>query len=180
MTIALSGRRIDAEHSKTSRFPLENVEFVRQALRDLFIESRADTLVSSAACGADLLALEEAGKLGMRRRIVLPFAPEQFLQSSVMDRPGDWRGAFERAIAGSDVVVLESGSYAGASQAILDEAAKLGDVTAVVVWDGKSRGNGDVTESFGVEAGRRGFPVIPISTLQNPSQRAISGVSSPN
>jgi hypothetical protein len=39
---------------------------------------RADAFVSSAACGADLIALEEAERLGIRRCSVLPFSPDRF------------------------------------------------------------------------------------------------------
>jgi hypothetical protein len=38
----------------------------------------ADALVCSAACGADLIALEEAERLGIRRCSVLPFSPDRF------------------------------------------------------------------------------------------------------
>ena len=175
MTVALAGRRIDAKNAKSSRFPPNNLEFVRHALREFFWSTHTDTLVSSAACGADLLALDEAGKLGIRRLVVLPSSPEEFLQSSVNDRPGDWQSIYQRAIAESELLVLQSGSYAEASTTILDEAAKHPPVTAVLVWDGQSRGEGDLSESFGVEAKRRGFPVVTISTLQKPFQRAISG-----
>ena len=47
-------------------------------------------LVCSAACGADLIALQAAGRVSLRRRIVLPFEPSRFRDSSVVDRPGDW------------------------------------------------------------------------------------------
>lgn len=72
--VALVGRRIDAVDTNESRFPLEAVPTVRRRLADLFVRERAVTIVCSAACGADLLALEEAERLGLRRRIVLPFS----------------------------------------------------------------------------------------------------------
>lgn len=51
---------------------------VRQRLVDMLAAERADALVRSAACGADLIALEEAERLGIRRCVVLPFSPDQF------------------------------------------------------------------------------------------------------
>ena len=47
-------------------------------------------LIRSAACGADLLALDIAGEFGVERHVVLPFAVQAFRASSVTDRPGEW------------------------------------------------------------------------------------------
>ncbi len=58
--IALAGRRIDAADAAMPRFPLENIPLVRKRLADLLVQERAVALVCSAACGADLIALEEA------------------------------------------------------------------------------------------------------------------------
>ena len=67
-------------------------------------------VVSSAACGADLLALEQAGGLGLRRRVVIPFDRERFRAGSVVDRPGDWGGLYDSILdavgAQGDLVVL--------------------------------------------------------------------------
>ena len=71
MIIALAGRRIDRKRAAQRVFPLENVAAVQQRVEDTLRRSGATTLVSSAACGADLVALEAAGALGIRRRVVL-------------------------------------------------------------------------------------------------------------
>jgi hypothetical protein len=78
MIIALAGRRIDAPGTEVTRFPLENVRLVQKRIRELFVELDAEVLVSSAACGADLLAIGEADRLGMSYRIVLPFEASHF------------------------------------------------------------------------------------------------------
>src|SRR5947209_320182 len=97
MVIALAGRRIDAPNAETPRFPLENREKVGNRIRDFLAEHGATALVCSAACGADLLALEAAEELGLRRRILLPFAPDRFRATSVTDRPGEWGPLFDHA-----------------------------------------------------------------------------------
>ena len=188
MIFALAGRRIDAELAATSYFPLRNVQRVRQELRELFGSMRPEALVSSAACGADLLALDEAGALGIRRRVVLGSDPARFLETSVLDRPGDWRSIYEKVIAevsaAHDLVVIENQSsgqesYLLSNHIILDESVKLGNssdskVTAVLVWNGESRGPDDVTEAFRIEAEERGFPVLEIPTTmahKNPRMR---------
>jgi hypothetical protein len=108
--VALAGRRIDAVDTNPPRFPLEAVPTVRRRLADLLAKERAAALVCSAACGADLVALEEAERLGLKRRVVLPFPPERFRKTSVTDRPGDWASVFDRVIAAAestgDLVVL--------------------------------------------------------------------------
>lgn len=95
MVIALAGRRVDAPKAETARFPRENVSQVRSRIFDWLGRNDIDTLVCSAACGADLLALDAAGELGIRRRIVLPFPREQFRASSVVDRGGEWGAPFD-------------------------------------------------------------------------------------
>jgi hypothetical protein len=66
--IALAGRRIDAPDAETPRFPLAAVPFVREQLDALFADRGATALVCSAACGADLVALDAATELGLRCR----------------------------------------------------------------------------------------------------------------
>jgi hypothetical protein len=174
MVIALAGRRVDATDAKRSRFSPEpeNIERVRRRIHTMFISQGAVALVSSAACGADLLALEEAGRLGLRRRIVLPFSRAKFRSTSVIDRPGNWGSLYDRAVeevgAQGDLVVLESetdGAYVKTNHTIIEEAIALGSglkhlVSAVRVWEGKTRGAGDLTEEFGLYANERGVPLI--------------------
>jgi hypothetical protein len=178
MVIALSGRRIDAVDAKEPRFPLANVDLVRLRIRSMLKAQAARVLVSSAACGADLIALLEADSLGLTSRIVLPSTREHFKRRSVADRPGDWGAIYDKvmdaASANGNLVLMNQTSpkpdYFLGSQAILGEAVtfakKLGTAAgAVLVWNGISRGNHDVTEEFGEEARKRGLPVVEISTL---------------
>jgi hypothetical protein len=110
MVIALAGRRVDAPGTDTPRFPPANVAAVQDRIRHLLVEQTTHALVCSAACGVDLLALEVAGALGIRRRIVLPFVRARFRDTSVVDRPRDWGERFDRVLdaveANRDLVVL--------------------------------------------------------------------------
>jgi hypothetical protein len=176
---ALAGRRIDAADADTARFPLANTAAVRGRLQTLLRAEQSRALVCSAACGADLIALDVAGALGLRRRVVLPFAPERFRETSVTDRPGDWGPPFDRIIgelrAEGDLVVLgldqgDDGAYAAANEAILNEAQALAggepsQVVAIIVWEGGSRGEGDLTEGFATLARARGHPVREVLTI---------------
>lgn len=180
--IALAGRRIDAPGTTPPRFPLSKVEEVRSRLEGAFAQLHAVALICSGACGADLIALEAAEQLGMRRRIVLPFAPERFRKSSVVDRPGDWGRLFDREIAAAarrdDLIVLDVGgdddqAYAAANEAIIREALRLAGtakiakphrLAALLVWEGARRQGSDATAAFGELARKVGFEEITIQT----------------
>lgn len=143
------------------------------------LEVSPAALVCSAACGADLLGLEAASELGVRRRIVLPFAAERFRETSVLDRPGTWGELYDHVIAeasakGELVELREIGgdddAYAAASESILDHAIRLAgtpsQVIAVLIWEGKSRGKDDLTLRFADSARRRRLPIREILTVE--------------
>ena len=71
--VALAGRRIDAEPTDEPKFPFERVGAVRDAITAKLMSEQARALVCSAACGADLLALDAAEELELRTRVILPF-----------------------------------------------------------------------------------------------------------
>ena len=187
MVVALAGRRIDADGQAQAHFPLARVEAVRQKLRALLIEQDARVLVCSAACGADLLALGEAGRIGMERHVILPFEMERFRASSVTDRPGAWGEAFDRVMAeargsGSLVVMPDAqdstAAYIAVNRCILEKTRELALRThdraaAVLVWDRRSRGPGDLTAEFGSEARGMGFELFEIDTLERKAGNAI-------
>jgi len=179
MVVALAGRRIDAPQTEAARFPKENVLRVRSGILEWLGRHNTEALVCSAACGADLLALEAAGELGIRRCIVLPFPREQFRAASVTDRGGEWGERFDAILdsvtANGDVVVLgyspkNETAYLETNHVILELAISLGKqlahpVRVLVVWEGESRGDGDVTYAFQEEAQKRDLTVEAISTL---------------
>jgi hypothetical protein len=180
IVIALAGRRVDAENAP-ERFPATRIPIVRERLRAFLLERHAAALVCSAACGADLLALGLAGDLGLRRRIVLPFAPERFRKTSVIDRGGDWGPVYDRALeavrAADDLVVLknageETDAYAKANLALLDEARALAEtgeeprsVIVAIAWEGAPRGSQDLTAHLLEEARTRGLEIVEIPTM---------------
>jgi hypothetical protein len=185
MIAALAGRRIDAEDLAAPRFPLENAPAVTDRIRSCFQTRHISTLVCSAARGADLLALEVAGELSVRRCVVLPADAASFRDSSVVDglsgeRQGgyQWGEIFDRILEtvnrNGDLIGCANEaagheSYLAANLAILDHAAGLAlpteGVLATVVWNLASRGPRDVTAAFREEAVRRGFRIEEISTV---------------
>jgi hypothetical protein len=144
----------------------------------LFLDQNATALVSSAACGADLIAQQEAGLLSLGRKIVLGSPAENFRRASVTDRPGNWGPLFDQIVAevaaadGLAVLEPQNGTtrFAATNEAIVRLALQLGNhtdtaVTAVLVWDGMRTGKGDWTAHFGDIARSNGLPVKEISTL---------------
>jgi hypothetical protein len=178
MIVALAGRRIDLPHASEMRFPIGNVSKVQQRLRTFFSSYKITTLVCSAACGADLLALNIANELNIDRKIILPFAPAVFKMKSVNHCTGDWKTFFETAIEADhsmDLLVMDLAddrqqAYEKTNVAILDTAEKLVQqknekMIVLIVWDGKRRGTDDVTAHFLNEAKSRKLAIKEINTL---------------
>jgi len=176
---ALAGRRIDAPGAKgqNRRFPPENEMKVAQRLRNMLVGTASTAVVSSVACGADIMALESAGELGLNRRVVLPFPRDRFRATSVVDRGEEWGKRFDTILDGldtSDIIELnlegnEDEAYAATNVRILDEAMKSADVgqrvLAAIVWNGLSRGTSDLTVAFRKLAEDRDIKTLSVPTL---------------
>ena len=179
--IALTGRRIDAVGMIPPRFPLECVTVVRRRIAYAFVQERGSALVCSAACGACLIALDEAERLGLRRRIVLPFLPERFRETSVVDRPGNWGPCFDHHVATAsatgDLLILDNShgdekAYTDSMEMIVREAQALAlsgtpplRQIALIVWEGVARSAMDATASFCASAINAGFEKKSVSTI---------------
>jgi hypothetical protein len=157
---ALAGRRIDPDDAIAPRFPISRVRIVRDAITGLLVRECVSTLVCSAACGADLVALEAAWSLGLRCRVVLPFAQDEFRRSSVIDRPGDWGHVYDRLLsrirAAGDLVILDgpvgdARAYREANEAIVSQTNSLASDRrrlAILVWEGHAHDETDLTAEF--------------------------------
>jgi hypothetical protein len=176
--VALAGRRVDAPNVRSIRFPPRNTRLVEDRIREFF-QQGVRVVVCSAACGADLLALGVAGELGIRRRIILPYARSLFRETSVVDRPGDWGERYDRILneveRQAEVVILgckqsDADAYARTNAAIVDEALQIAQqegtvAQALIVWNGKSRGSTDLTAQFVDHAREKGMPILEVLTL---------------
>ncbi|WP_353063814.1 hypothetical protein RBB77_21530 [Tunturibacter psychrotolerans] len=172
--IVEAGRRVDAPDAGVTRFPARNVPEVRKRINQVLRKEMPVAIVSSAACGADLLLLDAAGRMHVPRYIFLPSDTEDFRKSSVTDRPGDWGEIYTNVLQGSTVEVLKlpegQEGYLETNLKLLDQAqvqAKLKrtNVHALVIWNQESRGSDDVTAHFLEQAKRRDIPIIEVSTL---------------
>jgi hypothetical protein len=173
----LAGRRLDQTGSKPQRFPLDNLEHVKQLLRKTFLKLGIGKLICSAACGADLLAIEVALRLQIETHIILPFEKDMFKQQSVTDRPGDWGAFFDRLMNTSDknvsvrILGLESDSfeaYIKTNNEIIAYARDMANkrhITSIVVWDGDKWGEDDITYQFIAASQQAGFYTVEVPTL---------------
>lgn len=178
MVIVTAGRRPDSPDTTAVRFPPQNVVGVREEIRAELLKQKPSDVVSGAACGTDLLLLDVAGELRIRRHIVLSGSREDFRKSSVADRPGGWELLYDRII---DTTVSEGGvktmklppgqeGYFAANLELIKMAEALASqrgshVLAIAIWNLESRGADDVTEHFIRSARGRRHQVIELSTL---------------
>jgi hypothetical protein len=172
--VAVAGRRIDAVDATTPAFPISALPVVRARLAQSL--SEAARVVSSAACGTDLLALEIAKGMGLPRRIILPFDPAVFRETSVVDRPGPWGDVYDEqisdAVATGDLIVLPGvpgdDAYRRATDRILEEAKVLAGAQtpiALVAWDQRVRKESDASADFLEKARVLKFSIRTVSTL---------------
>jgi len=182
--VALAGRRVGANDDSES-FPPANVPAVRAKILQKLTALPTRGLVCSAACGADLLALDAACSAKIPYHVVLPFSTPQFRDKSVTDRsdPGYWGGLYDRLVVDAEhqcelTELAGAGSddeaFARANGRIIEYASAWAAQDAVggpmrrvalLVWEGAARPNGDTTAKFGKLAKAAGFECETILTL---------------
>ena len=155
---------------------------VRRDIEATFRRLRLEAIVCSAACGADLLAIEAAHALDIDVHVVLPFEPARFRATSVVDRPGDWGRLYDAAIAdanaSSRLTILhgpfasDDAAFTAATCEIVHRARELGgnDAVAIAIWDERPRDANDFTAEFLKLAGAENMQRISI-----PTRRADAG-----
>jgi hypothetical protein len=163
MIAALAGRRSDSPA-------------VRSRIGNALIAAGATTLVCGAAYGAGLLALEVAGEIGLRRCVVLPWAPEIVRERSLDAATAGWGPRFDALIAAvaaaGDLTVLDlppSGANPSerTNEGILTRALALAagsgaSAAAFAVWDGPGEHRTGDTRHFVRTAQWLGMPVTTI------------------
>jgi hypothetical protein len=166
MIVALAGRRIDKPYTKTPAFPFSNIEKVSAELNNFFNENNVTHLVSSGACGADLLGLEVAIKLKISCYLILPFEKEIFVSKSVSDcfKNEMWEAVFNKIYTSLEeqqkITILsispeDEDKYQKTNKAILNKVESLSaslkkteeylssnlkpQKIALILWEGKPK-----------------------------------------
>ncbi|MEO8568237.1 MAG: hypothetical protein ABI419_03855 [Ginsengibacter sp.] len=183
MVVVLAGRRVDAEDASIARFPADNVNQVREQLKQFFKANKIDYLVCSGACGADLLALDVAGHLNIPRKMVLPFDAVTFRETSVTDRPGNWGAIFDNVHKElkreANIITLDydkddNDVYEKTNFDILNAADLIFEKIdnreknkklAIIIWEGTPKDSNDTTDHFRKEATKRVYTIKEINSL---------------
>lgn len=123
--VAFTGHMIDAHDRIEPRFPPALEPAVAAALRVRCARWHAPIVFASAACGADLLMLEAALDAGAEVNVVLPFAREEFVRTSVAPGGDGWVARFDAALArASRVIQATTDGYLG-DDVLYEHAALL-------------------------------------------------------
>lgn len=158
VVIPFAGHMIDQPGRKTPRFPPSLAQNVRKEIAARLKKYPLKVGYAGAACGSDLLFLEELKKQGGECNIVLPFRPEDFKRTSVGIIPNsDWGRKFDAIIRSREVRRTIADAYFGEgrritavepvvyrySNLILNGLARLRaqildtEIVPLVVWDGR-------------------------------------------
>jgi len=153
--VVFSGLLADGPGETEPRFDASGDTALRRAMAEKLKSLNAGISFSSAACGADILFLEEMIARKGEVNIVLPFEREHFIRESVaIARDPGWVERFENCLEKAARVVV-AGQYNPLLQkqdfrfadlylygAALARARRLGTgLSALAVWDGVDKGN---------------------------------------
>ena len=170
--VAFSGHVLDQPGS-IPRFPAEAEEMAKREIEVSLEEMDASCGYSSAACGTDIIFLEAMIERGAETHIFLPFAKEEFIETSVRRAGGNWVSRFESVLdqATSIHYVTKDGYngedtlYTFCNDVLLGFAAMRGrgmdeDPRLLVFWDGQPGAEGGTGEL--VKKWRKNFnnPII--------------------
>ena len=146
--VVFAGHRIDAEGCPGPRFPAELEEKVRLAIRDKLQELDAGFGFCSAACGSDILFIEEMLERKAEVTVVLAYPKEDFPDHCVSE---GWRARYQAILDNAGVRKVETSerrlpanavALEYASQVQVGLARLRGEtldtrVLPLVVWDGR-------------------------------------------
>lgn len=96
--ITFTGHMLDEPGRVPERFPAHIEKQVAMAIRRQLHDIDAGFGYCSAACGADILFIEEMLKRRAEVHVVLPFDRDDFLDTSVNFAGAAWRKRFDRAL----------------------------------------------------------------------------------
>jgi predicted acylesterase/phospholipase RssA len=156
----VSGHRTDETGRPRPRFPEDRVATIQRRIAGWLTARNVDpswTLLTGGTRGADLIAAEEALRLGASVRLCLALEPDEFVQHSVLGgtRDAEWEQRFRYVLGHATAEVVPAAPptntgttsvYARANQVMLDQLAAADEAHALLVWDGASGSSGGTGE----------------------------------
>lgn len=160
--VLFSGHMFDKSDRQNSRFPEKNEKQVRKALREYLKTINADIGYASAACGSDLIFLEEMIARNAEIIVVLPFDIHSFKKISVNANENfTWQDRFDSIIEKASEVKVLSEYHPNTmlndflftniymyGRASLRAQHAASDLKPLLVWDGKHGDGGGGTASM--------------------------------
>jgi hypothetical protein len=138
------GHRVDAGGA----FRPEQERQIARAISEELDRQRPAYAYGSLASGADILCAEALLARGAELHVVLPFARDEFVQTSVADAGADWVERFDRCLAAAadvryatddaflgDDVLYRYGAELAMGLALLRRRFLDTDVQQIAVWD---------------------------------------------
>ncbi len=186
-----AGHMIDKPGRKALRFPSSSEQSVQQRIQDWIAANNARLSFSSAAGGSDVIFLETAQAAGVETHVVLPFAVDDFIESSVRPSAEEWIARFEkvweraasRTILNDEVADEKSSVFDFTNQMIAAKAALRGSAldfpkAALAVWDGRlGDGGGGTADAVSCWCKAK-IPVHVIHPMVASNDGPVSGVLS--
>jgi hypothetical protein len=174
--VVFTGHMIDTPDREQPRFPPRIETSIAVAIETKLEELNAGFGFSGAACGADILFLEAMMKRGPTH-IVLPFAADEFLKTSVAITPdSSWPARFQCVLDRAENVAIASGAPSDWGGIVFEYANLLllglarlrsraldTDLVGLAVWD-HNPGDGPGGTAETIKSWRqRGLEVVEIS-----------------
>lgn len=191
--VLFSGHLLDLPSREVKRFPPENEQLVRGRIARWLEEYNGRIGYSSAACGSDIIFLEEMLRRGAEINIVLPFEKEPFIATSVDLIPGsDWKQRFEKVLAKANEIkilsqyneitldddLLFANLYLYGTAQVRAERAGT-DLKTLLVWDCNTAQSIAGTAALADLIRKKGTGFDVVAPLESGSQCACSAVSAP-
>ncbi len=159
-----SGHMVDVSGRPEPRLPdsPKTRDLLHLAIRDRLTRERVKFAVCSAACGSDLVFIDEMLRQGGEVHVVIPWPRDQFVQSSVAPGGAFWQTEFTRlmnevssvtyltqqTIPHADGIAFEFCNRCIIGFAMQRARALGADIVPVAVWDGLTGDGAGGAQSF--------------------------------
>ena len=111
--VAFSGHMIDGPSRTTPRFPASIEQQIKESIRHSIRTMNARVGYSSLACGSDILFVESLVEEGAEVNILLPFAKEDFIKTSVHFAGAGWVDRFNKIMHHHPSSLITNAPYGG-------------------------------------------------------------------